>query len=317
MRCALISGLCGLTLVMASSAALAKGVEHNPSVPEAPTATWPVAVVPSDALPAVEVGPITISHSSAFAALRMLLARSGTGIGLTYAGFALPRTLRRPVQAQNLQGRLPGLVQQLADVAGFYYTYNAAARVLTVSGGREFNVTFHGSSVKAATVKARLQALGAYDVAKGVDRGSLVYLAGRQAQRRIVRYLDATWHKVPNDSTVADVSATPATPSTTSAPVTSDKPTVASSAPVHAKVRMWTVRSGESIAHAFRRWAKRAGWVVVWQAPELQAGVQATVDGPFEHAVMQVVRSLDDNGATLRPIFYDGNRVLRVTRGGR
>lgn len=321
MRCALTSGLCGLACVLAAQVSLAGAAPASGNSTSAPALAWPQPLRASQELPEVRVGPLTVRRSSAFDALRQLLAQSGTGIGLTYAGAALPETLLRPVEAANLEGRLPLLVEQLAQVAGFYYDYDAATRVLTVSGDREFRVRLPRNEAAAAAMVQHIHALGGSHLDRGLADQGLVYTADRGAERRIVGYLDAAWDKAP-----AAASVTPKPPelpgqrakAASGLKASSGHPqkvrvSKATPAPVVHAVPLWQVKPGELISQTFERWARRAGWRVVWQAPELQTSVGATLAGSFQDAVMSVVQSLDQNGAALRPVFYAGNRVLRLT----
>src|SRR5438105_15632300 len=74
----------------------------------------------SNPLPDLQVSAVSVKNASAFDALRLVLEHSGGGIGLTYVGNGgVPASLRRPVAASNLEGKLPALVEQLARVAGF------------------------------------------------------------------------------------------------------------------------------------------------------------------------------------------------------
>jgi len=321
MRCALTSGLCGLACVLAAQLGLAGEAPANGDSASVPALARPEPVRASQELPEVRVGPLTVRRSSAFDALRQLLAQSGTGIGLTYAGAALPETLLRPVEAANLEGRLPLLVEQLAQVAGFYYDYDAATRVLTVSDDRQFRMRLPRNESAASAIMQHIHALGGSNLDRRLAAHGLVYTADREAERRIVGYLDAAWDEAP--------AAASATPKRLEVPSQMAKAAIrlkassehpqkvrvskATLVPVVHAVPLWQVKPGELISQTFERWAGRAGWRVVWQAPELQTSVGATLAGSFQDAVMSVVQSLDQNGAALRPVFYAGNRVLRLT----
>lgn len=313
MRGRLISGL--LALALASGGHLVYGANAQPNETDQsmPANALPEALVPSDPLPEAPVGPLTLERSSAFDALRLVLAQSGTGIGLTYAGSALPRPLRRPVAAANLEGDLPELVEQLAQVAGFEYEYDARARVLTVSAEREYRLQLPADPGRAAALAARIHALGGVRLEEGAAARRLVYAANPASEEQILRYLEASRPQGANRPNPGNrESGAPNVPASRD-PSGDTRAALAHPAPEP----LWEVNPSELVSHALERWSKRAGWQLVWQAPELEAGIGASVGGSFEQAVMQVLRSLDENGARLRPIFYAGNRVLRITGADR
>lgn len=246
----------------------------------------------SDQIPDVQVGPVSVKNMPAFDALRIVLERSGAGIGMTYRYGQLPPSLRRPVAATNLEGRLPVLVEQLAKVAGFYYDYDAAAKVVTVTDERQFSITLPADPAKAEGVKQQISRLGGRNLAVGKAPGVLTYWAKRPDEERIVDSL--------GDAAIRNNTAQG------SAPAANGRPAAAS--------RMsWKLQTGDKVSEALALWGKSANWRVVWEAPELVAEADVSLGGNFEDAVTEVVRALNRNGAGLRHIFYDGNRLLRVT----
>lgn len=75
----------------------------------------------------------------------------------------------------------------------------------------------------------------------------------------------------------------------------------------------WTVKSGATLRETFTNWEGQSGWRVSWDAPELVAEADVTINGKFETAVEMVIEALNRSGAGIRAVFYDANRVLRIT----
>jgi len=319
MRCAVFIQVCAaLALATAATVATANAPQRASGEP-APLpilSARPVGV--SDPLPDLAVGPVSVARASAFEALRLVLGASGSGIGLTYAGAAMPEGLRRPVAAVNLEGHLPGLIEQLAQVAGFYYRYNARARVLTVAEDEDFALALPADPAQAAALKNRLVQLGAHGLDTARFPGLLTYRAARATEEAIAQELAGPEPLGPRAQ--AEPVAKPMPERLTGQPsgVAAATRTAAANelAQPASEGTPWRVRTGEKLSETFRRWGARSGWRLIWQAPELQARLDASLTGTFEHAVTEVVRSLDENGARLHPIFYGGNRVLRITGDG-
>jgi len=71
--------------------------------------------------------------------------------------------------------------------------------------------------------------------------------------------------------------------------------------------------SGDKISEVLALWCKSNGWTLVWDASEIISEADADVNGKFELAVGLVLDALNRNGAKVRAVFYDTNRILRVT----
>ncbi len=319
MRSAVFIQVCAaLALAAAATVAAANAAQRASGEPASLPILAPRPVGASDPLPDRAVGPVSLARASAFTALRLLLGASGSGIGLTYAGAAMPEALRRPVAAANLAGRLPGLIEQLSEVAGFYYRYDARARVLTVSEDEDFALALPADAAQASALKERLAQLGAHGLDSARFPGLLTYRAARSSEEAIAQELAGPEPIAPRGQAEPLATAMPRKASSGQAqgfaPATS-KASASGAAEAASEQGRWTVRAGEKLSEALRRWGERSGWRIVWQAPELQARLDASLTGTFEHAVTELVRSLDENGARLRPIFYGGNRVLRIIGG--
>jgi hypothetical protein len=287
-------GLCGVVAAFCQTGnAAPAGQEASATAASGFVSVMPDAPAGSDQLPNVQVGPVSVKNMPAFDALRIILERSGAGIGLTYRYGQLPASLRRPVAATNVEGRLPVLVEQLAKVAGFYYEYDASAKVVTVSEERQVSIALPADSAKAEAVKQQIAKLGGRDLAAGKSPGTLTYWAKRADAERIADYL--------GDTVAIDKGAAPVRTSSTSS---------RSAAVAHAS---WKLQAGDKISETFAQWGKTANWRVVWEVPELVAEADVALGGSFEDAVTEVIRALNRNGAALRHIFYEGNRMLRVT----
>lgn len=104
----------------------------------------------------------------------------------------------------------------------------------------------------------------------------------------------------------APAAAPTAATATTTAPV---------SAPPPPPARVWQVRLEDAtLSTTFARWAKEAGWQLLWELPvdfRVDAGTQ--VEGEFEHAVTTVANSLAGAATPMQVVLYRGNHVIRVT----
>ncbi|MBZ0290684.1 MAG: toxin co-regulated pilus biosynthesis Q family protein [Anaerolineae bacterium] len=79
------------------------------------------------------------------------------------------------------------------------------------------------------------------------------------------------------------------------------------------RTEKWKVRSGDKISEVVRKWAAESGWQVDWSVPDMVAEAEVSLAGSFEEAVTDLINALNKNGAGMRPVFYDGNKMLRVT----
>ncbi|NRF68447.1 TcpQ domain-containing protein [Aquincola sp. S2] len=80
----------------------------------------------------------------------------------------------------------------------------------------------------------------------------------------------------------------------------------------------WTIATSDAtVKSAIARWAKTAGWQLVWELPvDYSIGANATLNGSFEEAVETVVRSMQGAETPMKAVFYRGNNVLRIVAKG-
>ena len=89
--------------------------------------------------------------------------------------------------------------------------------------------------------------------------------------------------------------------------------------PVIVPVERWSISSSDgTLRQALSKWAARAGWQLLWEAPvDLPVTVTASFEGDFGTAVKAVFSSLSASDVNLTALMYKGNQVLRVTEAGR
>lgn len=82
--------------------------------------------------------------------------------------------------------------------------------------------------------------------------------------------------------------------------------------------RTWRLDVADrTVKTALSRWAKEAGWQLVWEVPvDFGIDADATITGTFEDALHSVVRALDKSDTPIQAILYKGNKVLRVVAHG-
>ncbi|MXN76837.1 pili assembly chaperone [Burkholderia sp. 4701] len=88
--------------------------------------------------------------------------------------------------------------------------------------------------------------------------------------------------------------------------------------PPAANLPTWDVRASDgTIRGVLSRWARTAGWQLVWDAPvDFSIDAQATLRGSFEDALQALVASLGRTSTPIQAILYQGNHVLRVVAQG-
>jgi hypothetical protein len=73
----------------------------------------------------------------------------------------------------------------------------------------------------------------------------------------------------------------------------------------------------KTLSAALGRWAKSAGWQLVWELPvDYSVDARTTVPGTFEEAVGMVAKGMDTAEISMKAIFYAGNKVLRIVAKG-
>jgi hypothetical protein len=77
------------------------------------------------------------------------------------------------------------------------------------------------------------------------------------------------------------------------------------------------VPTDKTLNAALARWARSAGWQLVWELPvDYSVEARTTVPGTFEEAVGLVAKSMDTAEIPMKAIFYAGNKVLRIVAKG-
>ncbi|QVN23746.1 toxin co-regulated pilus biosynthesis Q family protein [Burkholderia pyrrocinia] len=158
----------------------------------------------------------------------------------------------------------------------------------------------HGATVAAAAFIAT--ALFATDcAASGPPAGTDPVIGGPFVER---------FDHAPLTATRVDVlrAVSPSTSATAARPA---------SLPV-ADAPVWDVRASDgTIRGVLLRWARTAGWQLVWDAPvDFSIDAQATLRGSFEDALQVLVASLGRTATPIQAILYQGNHVLRVVAQG-
>ena len=82
--------------------------------------------------------------------------------------------------------------------------------------------------------------------------------------------------------------------------------------------RTWRLEvSDRTVKTALSRWAKEAGWQLVWEVPvDFGIDADATITGTFDDALHAVVHALDKSDTPIQAILYRGNKVLRIVAHG-
>ncbi|PAJ76544.1 toxin co-regulated pilus biosynthesis Q family protein [Burkholderia ubonensis] len=165
----------------------------------------------------------------------------------------------------------------------------------------------HGATVAAAAFIAL--ALSATDcAASGPPAGTDPAPGGPFAER---------FDHAPLTAQRGDVFRAPASGAAAQALPATAMATTAAAAPVPA-ASSWDVRASDgTIRGVLSRWARTAGWQLVWDAPvDFSVDAQATLRGSFEDALQALVASLGRTSTPIQAILYQGNHVLRVVAQG-
>ncbi|KWE82936.1 pili assembly chaperone [Burkholderia ubonensis] len=165
----------------------------------------------------------------------------------------------------------------------------------------------HGATVAAAAFIAL--ALSATDcAASGLPAGTDPAPGGPFAER---------FDHAPLTAQRGDVFRAPASAAAASGAQALPAAALPAAAPVPA-ASSWDVRASDgTIRGVLSRWARTAGWQLVWDAPvDFSVDAQATLRGSFEDALQALVASLGRTSTPIQAILYQGNHVLRVVAQG-
>ncbi|RQR63100.1 pili assembly chaperone [Burkholderia sp. Bp9002] len=166
----------------------------------------------------------------------------------------------------------------------------------------------HGATVAAAAFIAF--ALLATDcAASGTPAGSEPAPAGPFAER-----FDHAPLTAPRGDLLRAAQAQPPQAPAGATPAAAARPAL----PPVANLPTWDVRASDgTIRGVLSRWARTAGWQLVWDAPvDFSIDAQATLRGSFEDALQALVASLGRTSTPIQAILYQGNHVLRVVAQG-
>ncbi|MCY4541835.1 MAG: toxin co-regulated pilus biosynthesis Q family protein [Rhodobacteraceae bacterium] len=75
----------------------------------------------------------------------------------------------------------------------------------------------------------------------------------------------------------------------------------------------WQVKADSSLRSLLAEWSSSSGWQLIWDSPvDIRIRADAVVEGTFEQAVLEVMKSIFVRHPRLRIALYSGNRVLHV-----
>ncbi|MDY7573519.1 toxin co-regulated pilus biosynthesis Q family protein [Actimicrobium sp. CCI2.3] len=80
----------------------------------------------------------------------------------------------------------------------------------------------------------------------------------------------------------------------------------------------WTTTPADkTLQNALARWSLTAGWQLIWELPQdISIEAAASINGSFEDAVSAMANSMQSSETPIVAIFFEGNRVLRITAKG-
>lgn len=83
-------------------------------------------------------------------------------------------------------------------------------------------------------------------------------------------------------------------------------------APPVPEVPPMEIVKGKRVDEQLREFGSRAGWNLIWQAPEYVLDQNMTLPGGFEDSVTMLLKGANEAGTRLRAVFYRGNKTVRV-----
>ncbi|ABE47307.1 TcpQ domain-containing protein [Polaromonas sp. JS666] len=84
-------------------------------------------------------------------------------------------------------------------------------------------------------------------------------------------------------------------------------------APAAPEVPLMEIVKGKRVDEQLRDFGKRAGWNLIWQAPEYVLDQNMTLPGGFEESVTTLLKGANEAGARLQAVFYRGNKTVRIS----
>lgn len=143
-----------------------------------------------DALPLTELTNVNLTEQSVGESLKSILA--GTDIALIVRGGRKGESeLYGSVTVTNLSGSMAKVIEAISRNTGFFYSFDAKQRILTISPSRDF-VIFLPPAVGADTytgITNTMQALGVHSVYQDVNNRTLKFTSNRDSLDKVDEYL--------------------------------------------------------------------------------------------------------------------------------
>ncbi len=73
------------------------------------------------------------------------------------------------------------------------------------------------------------------------------------------------------------------------------------------------LEKGKRVDEQLLAFGRKAGWTLVWQAPDYVLDQSMVLPGDFEASVVAFLQGANEAGIRLRATFYRGNKTVRVT----
>ncbi len=73
------------------------------------------------------------------------------------------------------------------------------------------------------------------------------------------------------------------------------------------------LEKGKRVDEQLLTYGRKAGWTLVWQAPDYVLDQSMILQGDFEASVVAFLQGANEAGIRLRATFYRGNKTVRVT----
>jgi MSHA biogenesis protein MshL len=144
-----------------------------------------------DPLPELQLTNVNFTEQSVGEALNSVL--TGTGIALVVRGGRKGDSdIYGSVTVTNLAGSLGDVMESISKNTGFFYSYNAKQKILTISPNRDF-VIFMPPAIDSDTytgMSNTMQSLGVHSVYQDVNGGTLKFTSNRDSLEKVQEYLD-------------------------------------------------------------------------------------------------------------------------------
>jgi len=144
-----------------------------------------------DPLPDLQLTNVNLTEQSVGEALHSILANTGIAL-VVRGGRKGDSDIYGSVTVTNLGGSLADVMEAISQNTGFFYSYNAKQKLLTISPNRDF-VIFLPPAIDSDTftgMSNTMQSLGVHSVYQDVNGGTLKFTANREALEKVQEYLD-------------------------------------------------------------------------------------------------------------------------------